>query len=243
MKRRNCKMKGESLKERIQRLEDIHEIQNLMGRHEYYHSAGMHKEEFEELFAQKTPGISFEAGDVGAFEGIEAVRKSYVEGMDLVAKRNLEEMRKRYPEAKLEEKDRLAGTMVVHTLTTPVIEVAGDGKTAKGVWMSPGHMTGFMADPLKAHWVWEKYGVDFVKEDGKWKFWHFHVYTDFLTPYDKSWVESSMESRPAPGLPPDFPKPNRTSTTPYQKYGPLATPKLEPRPPVPYETFGKTFRY
>jgi hypothetical protein len=48
-------MKEKSLKERIQRLEDIHEIQNLMGRHEYYHSAGMHKEELEELFAQKIP--------------------------------------------------------------------------------------------------------------------------------------------------------------------------------------------
>ena len=236
-------MKEKSLKERIQRLEDIHEIQNLMSRHEYYHSAGMHKEEIEELFAQKTPGVSFEAGDTGAFEGLEAVKKSYVEGIELVAKRNLEEMRKRYPDAKLKEKDKLAGTMVVHTLTTPVIEVAGDGKTAKGVWMSPGHMTGFMVEPLKAHWVWERYGVDFVKEDGKWKFWHFHVYTDFLTPYDKSWVENSIEPHPAPELPPDFPKPNKTSTTPYQKYSPLFNPKFEPRPPVPYGTFDETFRY
>lgn len=32
----------------------------------------------------------------------------------------------------------MIGILPVHSLTTPVIEVAADGKTARGVWISPG---------------------------------------------------------------------------------------------------------
>jgi hypothetical protein len=28
------------------------------------------------------------------------------------------------------------------------------------------------------NWFWEKFGVDFVKEDGEWKIWHFQIYSD-----------------------------------------------------------------
>jgi len=27
--------------------------------------------------------------------------------------------------------------------------------------------------------MWERYGIDFVNENGVWKIWHLHVYTDF----------------------------------------------------------------
>jgi len=236
-------MKQKSLEEMVQRLNDIHEIQNIMSRHEYYHSVGMHKEEIEQIWAQKTAGVSWESGDLGRFEGIEAIRKCYVDGNKLIGEKNLKEMRKLFPEIKNEDKNKFIGTMIAHTLTTPVIEVAGDGKTAKGVWMSPGHVPQLVDGKLRAFWRWEKYGVDFVKEDGKWKIWHFHVYTDFTTPYEKSWIENSLGPRLAPEFPPGFPKPNKPATTDYQEYSPLTTPKFEPRPPEPYETFDDTFSY
>jgi hypothetical protein len=34
--------------------------------------------------------------------------------------------------------------------------------------------------------------VDFIKEDGKWKIWHANLLVQFMTPFEKSWVESSM---------------------------------------------------
>ena len=236
-------MAEKSLEEMIQRLNDIHEIQNLMSSHEYYHQAGMHKEELEQLFARKTPGVSWESGDLGRFEGIEALRKCYVDGKEMIGEMNLKEMRKLFPEIKNEDKNKFIGTMNVHTLTTPIIEVARDGKTAKGVWMSPGHVTQLVDGKLTAFWMWEKYGVDFVKEDGKWKFWHFHVYTDFMTPYEKSWVENSLGPRLSPKFPPDFPKPNKPSISDYPQYSPFTNPQFEPRPPEPYETFDDTFSY
>ena len=64
--------------------------------------------------------------------------------------------------------------MFLHPTTTPYIEVAGDGKTAKGVWISPGIITGKVGatGTLKAIWAWGSMGVDFVKEDGQWRFCH-----------------------------------------------------------------------
>ena len=60
---------------------------------------------------------------------------------------------------------------------TPVIEVAGDGKTAKGIWYSIGigvrpNVNSDGTYTKSTSWMWEKYAVDFIKEDGKWKIWH-----------------------------------------------------------------------
>ena len=236
-------MAEKTLEEQVRRLNDIHEIQNVMSLHEYYHTAGMHREEVEEIWAQKTPGVSWETGDLGRFEGIDAIWEIYVDGKAMVGEVNLKEMRKLFPRIEDDPENQNIGTMNVHMLTTPMIEVAGDGNTAKGIWMSPGHVTQMRGGKLTACWMWEKYAVDFVKEDGKWKIWHFHVYTDFQTPYEKSWVETSIEPKIPPAFPPDFPKSNKPMTVDYPQYSPFTIPKNEPRPPVPYETFDDTFSY
>jgi hypothetical protein len=234
----------EEVKKVAQRALDIHEIQNVMSKHEYYHAVGKHKEEIDDLWAHKTPGASFEAGDVGMTEGIEEVERIYVEGNKLRGKQQLEEIRKLFPQIEDKEENEFIGNTVMHTLTTPVIEVAGDGKTAKGVWVSPGHLTAMRGGKLQAFWFWERYGADFVKEDGQWKIWHLRVYTDFLTPYEKSWVENSLEPAPPHVEPEGFPKPNRPPTSPaYQEYSPTTRLQFEPRLPEPYRTFSETFSY
>jgi hypothetical protein len=141
------------------------------------------------------------------------------------------------------EKERTdpRGTMMQHTLTTPVIEVAGDGKTAKGVWISPGHETQRIGDDLQAYWCWVYYGVDFVKEDGEWKIWHHHVYLIFQTPYEKSWVEASEFPAVAEKLD-DRLKPDRPNTYDW-RYTTTGLPEYEPAPPDPYETWDESTAY
>jgi len=213
-------MTKKTLEERVQHLEDIREIQNLMGRYEYLHTAGMH-EETAELFAKKTPGVRAEIDDWGVYEGTEGIQRLFV-GVHQYA-----------------EGDRI-GHMHMHTLTTPVIEVAGDGETAKGVWISPGHATAPFEGELKAYWAWLKYGVDFVKEGGKWKFWHFHMYPIFLTPYDKSWV-GATKSTSAPPIPDEL-KSDRPMSY-WWAYSPTAVTENIPAPPEPYETFDQKTAY
>jgi len=207
-------MAKKSLEERIQRLEDIHEIQNLMSTYEYLHTAGL-QEETSELFAKNTPGASVEIANWGVYEGFEGVKRMYVGVHNFM------------------EGDR-TGQMNMHTLTTAIIEVAGDGRTAKAVWISPGHETMKYSGKVTACWAWCKYGVDFIKEDGKWKLWHLHVYGIFHTPYEKSWIESPAFGRP--DLPEDL-KADKPSSRPFWMYSPDGKTDDYPMPPEPYETW------
>src|ERR1035438_7351015 len=99
---------------------------------------------------------------------------SHLEGQ----KQALAELSKNNPAIKnIPENIGAGGEYVMHTQETPVIEVASDGKTAKGLWYSIGQaVRGSVAADGKTSvttgWMWEKYGVDFIKEDGKWKIWH-----------------------------------------------------------------------
>ena len=132
------------------------------------------------------------------------------------------------------------GQMHIHTLTTPVIEVGGDGKTAKGVWVSPGVESAVIEGNPEANWGWCKYAVDFVKEDGVWKFWHFHIYGIFLAPYEASWVEAGH-----PDASPDMPdelKADKPPTT-HWMYSPTAVTEYVPAAPEPYETFDEATAY
>ncbi len=230
----------------LQRVKDAQEIQNVFSLHEYYHQAGRHEEEMDAIWAQRTPGLAMEEAMLGGrYEGLEAVRAYYVDFFAQFDRTNLEAVREIYPQLKTTpEADKPFGVQLLHTLTTPVIEVAEDRETAKAVWISPGLVTAPAGGKLQAFWHWDRYAIDFTREDGKWKIWHFWVGKDFSTPYDRSWVDDFFES---PGLNlekvPGFPKPNAPSTTTYRGYSPFEPARFVPVPPTPYRTFGETFSY
>ena len=208
-------MGEKSLEERIQRLENAREIENLMAKYAYLHTAGMH-EETAALFATETPGVRVEVSPLGRWEGPEGIRAM----------------------AKLSTLMGIGnpGILMVHPQTTPVIEVAGDGKTAKGVWISPGIETNKDEETgtFTGIWAWVNYGVDFVKEHGRWKFWHFHVYAFMVTPYDRCWTEPPDPS--AQILLPDELKPDVPNDY-YHMYTTALEIQYLPVPPEPYETF------
>ena len=79
------------------------------------------------------------------------------------------------------------GKLTFHYTTTPLIEIAEDGQTAKGLWVMSGVESGLtdleaakqapdfmyekeLVDGKKVwmHSVLVKYGVDFLKQDGEW---------------------------------------------------------------------------
>ena len=218
-------MARKSLEDRIQRLEDIREIENVMAKYAYLHTAGMH-EETTELFARETPGVRVEISPLGRWEGLEGVMTAMVKLHKAMGVGN-------------------PGSLFVHPQTTPVIEVAGDGKTAKGVWMSPGLETRKNTETGKftGYWVWGHYGVDFILENGKWKFWHFHVYAFLFAPYHKSWTEPlELSEQPLPDELPDELKPDIPNDY-YRLYSTTSEIQYLPEPPEPYETFDEKTAY
>ena len=200
------------LEQELERARAYQEIQNLFGRYMYLHEAGKHRD-CADLFARNSPGVSVEFHQMGLFKEAAGIRKLYEGTLD-------------------GNKKELPGFLIQHTLTTPVIEVAGDGKTAKGIWISPGHetMVGRDGKP-EASWMWGKYALDFIKENGQWKIWHYQVFMTFVCPFDKPWTDPAATPDRPPMLNADGP------TTYYKPYRVNAVPEYWPAPPVPYATF------
>jgi hypothetical protein len=213
-------MANSSMATRIQRMKAVKEIQNLMGKYSYLYTAGMNKE-VAGLFAQKTQGVRVTISDLGAWEGIDGIKRFYEGFVDY-------------------KTDDRIGRMEVYTVTTPLIEVAGDSKTGKAVWISPGALA--VKDEqgkFKAYWHWVKGAADFIKENGKWRFWHYHMYTIFCTPFEHGWTEG--KTLPKPVIPNAF-KPDRPNTVDYP-YSMDREQVLYPVPPDPYETFDEKTAY
>jgi hypothetical protein len=234
---------NDGLEKRVAKLEAVHEIQNLMGKLTYMYEGGEY-EGMLSLFAVNTPGLTAEMAAFGQAEGLEGARKIVVDFWQDQYKRHEEQMRKRYPEDANETGRN--GVMDLQALSSPVIEVAGDLKTAKGMWYAPTVATEFHpgADMPSGHNVWLKFAVDFVMEDGQWRIWHYHILPSFNTEVGKSWVESSlaMEEMFA-SMPPGAMPPPLGPVTAYHAYSVHEAPVNDPRPPEPYETFSDTFSY
>jgi hypothetical protein len=201
-----------------------HEIRNLMGKYEFLIAAQKGKGVID-LFAQRDDS-TFDVGDWGVYKGYEGIKKYNLKMDEMARLENLSN----------------AGFAAEVGLSTSVIEVAGDGKTAKAVWMAPGYET--TRDPetgkLRAGWIWVRYANDFIKENGKWKIWHLKVFLSYYADYDKSWVEAGTgehysrrpDTKRIPLPEGGVPSPHR-----HLPYDPNAEPVLLPAFPEPYETY------
>jgi len=182
----------ELVKKMAQRALDFQEVANIMARHSSYDAAGINREQLKEIWAINQPDVAFIQNEQ-MHVGFESINAWYCDKWDTMRKQRLQKLRKLYPEIPDDPKYDLAGWLKMHTNCTPNIQIAGDGKTAKGSWEAPGFVTD-MGDDGKydARWIWERFFTDFIKEDGKWKIWHFNALIQFQTSYGKSWVESSQ---------------------------------------------------
>jgi len=250
------------------RANDIATLNNLMGRHVWYHSAFLNDVELAKVWVQ-SPEFAKTA--------VWAQNSNYWIGMDNI---------KGYYGPSVAH-DNTRSQFQFHSVTSGVVEVAADRKTAKGVWYTPGAIGG--AGGLTG--LWERYGIDFVNENGEWKIWHLHVYTDFGYSL-KSGNGGGMGGPPggmggpppgagapppgAGGPPPGAggpppaaggaedqgtekaekfgmesgggtPRPmmqsQATADPGYQELGENSYPDLIPRPPEPYATFSDTWSY
>ncbi len=203
-----------------ERLEAAQACRNLMGRYSYLHTAFRNKE-FMELWA-KRDDVS-QTMPFGKFVGYEGVYQSYVGFHG-----------DRYNP---EDYEQLRGLMMIHEMCTDVIEVAADGKTAKGIWISPGTETAPSPGKEKGAWCWGKYEVEFIKEDGVWKFWHMTLYPLFLTPYNRSWGEPALKMA-GNGEMPDMGPYCHPLEKPFWEYGPDAIyPEDEPAVLQRYDSY------
>jgi hypothetical protein len=233
---------------KIQQLWDIQQINDLMSRHEWYYSAGQHQREMDELFARHQPDVSF-GTNIGYWVGRVSIQRFYVDWFKTQAEKDLQSLSRRHPEVKNVPENLLAGTAMMHTLTTPLVVVAEDGRTAKGLWYTVGEVTQTPLGQPSANYMWERYAIDFIKEPEGWRIWHFNVFTDVSTSPDGDWTHPQPNAKlvvqPGEVLPwmdPAAPQPDVPGQV-YQGWSVANVRGEKPRVPVPYRTFSETFSY
>jgi hypothetical protein len=204
---------------------DIQEIQKLVGLMQHFHTGGRDAK-VADYFAKKVPDVRVYFPGGGYWEGPDAPLKM----------------------AKLFDTGGgkpPVGMLAVHLMTNCVIEVAGDGKTAKGAWTAGG-MVASRDEKTKtpsAMWEWNRYGTDFIKEDGQWRFWHHHIYPLFTIDWDEKWSEHFAKTEGSAAAGAAFPLETDGPPGPLDiSYDPNGNLPYIPEP-QPYETFDPNNRY
>jgi hypothetical protein len=103
------------------------------------------------------------------------------------------------------------GVLDEHTIVQPVVTVSLDGKTATARFRDVIQSGTYGESGTFGEGIYEN---EYVKQDGIWKIKALHLYTHFLTDYDKG-LGQSAEAGPGPSteLPPD-----RPPSVDYQPY-------------------------
>ncbi|OBT61046.1 hypothetical protein VE03_09155 [Pseudogymnoascus sp. 23342-1-I1] len=149
----------------------IHELHNLAAKYQHFSFNGNYQYICRDLFADRIDsyiGIPF------GFNGVEGC----------------------YEYAQTIHSDEYSyegGTVRDRIMASPYIQVAGDGKTAKGVWDGLGPDTA-QAKTGEAHWLYGKYGLDFIKTDDGWRIWHLQFFPVFFTQPSLDWVAAVLQN-------------------------------------------------
>ena len=185
-----------------QRALDRVEVENVISKHEYYHSALNHMGEFLEIWVNEDPWMETMSWTnnnqkmVGAYNLWGFMVPDLVGNITMSMSAAIEDD----PKGIIEEAPETYGTGMFwyHMLMSPMIVVADDGQTARACFQSFGTVTGPMG-AMTAQWTCESYGFDCAKmSTGEWKIWHLHTYVYFYVDTTSTWAyQRSSSSTPA----------------------------------------------
>jgi hypothetical protein len=188
----------EELQARVQRLDDIKQIEQLQKIYGYY-SDYFEWQKIVDLFADKDPSV--EEADRGVYQGKDGVKRYYIELL-----------------GDGPNKPRRPGLMSIVFQLQGVVNVDKDGQTAWGRWYGMGMevkpIISINEGDLRQTWINGVYENEYVKENGKWKIKKLHFFLTFRTPYEDGWLKVPVvgANGPDPFIPPDAP------TTVYAPY-------------------------
>jgi hypothetical protein len=157
---------GESLEDRIGKLEDIEAIKALKARYAYYADHGYDADGMASLYVEDAVSDS---GPFGTAHGRDAIRAATASFKTKIV-------------------------WALHFMICPVVNVSDDGQTATGSWYLIQFATMVGADrpgstaPNDAVVLSAIYNDTFVKENGEWKFKTVNVEFHQVSDLDKGWV-------------------------------------------------------
>jgi hypothetical protein len=242
------------LEHQINRVRARGEVENVFNRYQYLHSFFLDEQIIDELWVSKgTPGISAQYTNSGIYNTWDSVMQYH------------------------RDRPSPEGKLLVHFTASPLIEVADDGETAKGMWVVAGVESGLtepevaekappgMFEPglvegkkVWAHWIQVRYYLDFLKQDGRWRIWHFRAAEVSRAPFSQNWIAFAAQMQAnenmaefhndlayfgddgEPVFMPKVDAPPKNIAHPYRTDRAM---ELSPPLPQPYKTFSETFEY
>ena len=192
----------------VGRLWDVENVKQLMARRCYYIYNDARRQELDDLWVKKPENRATASygSNWGYYVGMEEIARYYVLEHDKRMKARLARYREAMPSGGVTDK---TGYMNMHTLSTPLVKLAQDGKTCRGMWYdmnayNDGSPDG-SAEELLLPW---QVACDLIKEDGVWKIWHLFLSNDMFITIGKP--VSEIPVYPGPGEDPvreEFGKP------------------------------------
>ena len=155
-------------RETMMRVWAVEQVKDLMSRRAMYSANEERGRELEELWVRE-PAHQRTASfgrNYGYYVGMDAIRDYYVTSHT----------------ARIKGLNGV-GYMECHAVTSPYVQLAGDGKSARGLWYSIGQETYPTEDGrVRALWVHDKVAADFLLEEDGWKIWRLVLSNDVWHP-------------------------------------------------------------
>lgn len=161
--------------ERLQRILDREEIEQIIGKRVFMKANEERAKEMDTLWVQLPENRATASFGTtwGFYVGMDHVRAWYVAEHEKRLKSFLHEFAAADPSVQEETFNLGYGRYSASPLIAPSIQIAGDGKTAKGIWYSIGCVIQGSPDgSADAKWLNTKIAVDFIREPAGWKIWH-----------------------------------------------------------------------
>jgi len=212
-----------SLHQRIHNAAASQAVENVKAQHSYLHGRADATGEWSTIWS-KSEECSW-AHAFGRMRGFDQVWFGSVTRYDAMAFENWLEMYEKYPEVGGKDPRPLMEASV-HTLVTDIIEVAEDGMSARGSFITPGVIHSVLTPEGEKYCnvLWERYGSDFIFEDGKWVYLHEHVCPDILCKLDATnWAYDEYVRITEPN-PREQAPPSLGTDPPVTDPGPMHTP-------------------
>ena len=168
--------------------------ENLQSVHAILHAAGQTEEEIDTMWSRRED--CWWSHNFGGMNSRQAVIRGWANGLANNSKFWYSLLVKTYPEVEGMDPRPLM-ECAVHMLASSIIEVAEDGQSCRCSWYTPGVLFSTLNWDGKKDgiWIWERYGNDFVKEDGEWKILSQHVCNDNGGPFDAAnWAHNAYLS-------------------------------------------------
>lgn len=196
------------MKKRALQGDDYRKIVNAMMGHVYCYYAHHEREDMERFWVRFRDDISYAHNTKGDVTRA-GVWNYYINGTDQ-RKEHFSKIRKEIYNLDTPE-GAAPGYRVIHILGSPYVEIAGDRKTAQGIWMSFSYMSS-MNDQGYANtdFVLQRFGADFLNENDEWRIWHIRDYTDLTmdipTHLKGPEVQRDVEGKPIESKGPEMPE-------------------------------------